>query len=117
MDFLVERPPREVLNRAGVYMWRRGFGMPPGGHTDTSMVFTRTQEQRKGFLGKLVSAFATAHIPVQRVRVVVSEAGERRTRLTIIKSSQGEEPDEWAEIEAELEQWIFEELGGTYWPL
>jgi len=54
---------------------------------------------------------------VQKIRLVASEAGEGRTRLTIIESRQGELPDRWTEIKTELEQWVTEELGATYWPL
>jgi hypothetical protein len=110
VDFLVKRSPREVLNRAGVYLLRRGFGMPKGGHTDTTMLFTRSlQIKDKGLLSKLLSTFNTSPIPLQRVRLVVSEAGERRTRLTVIDSSEGECPT----IQTELEQWVTQELGGA----
>jgi hypothetical protein len=26
-------------------------------------------------------------------------------------------PEEWMEITEQLERWVIEELGGTYWPL
>jgi hypothetical protein len=45
------------------------------------------------------------------VRLVVSAVGGRRTRLKIIDSSEGKCPD----IEAELQQWVIEKLGGTYY--
>ena len=114
MDFLVERSPREVLNRVGVYLFRQGFGMPEGGHSDTTMLFARAHAARhKGLLRKLLlSGFLdTTPSSLQRVRLVVSEMGERRTRLTVIDSSEGECPD----IEPELEQWVIEKLGGTYY--
>jgi hypothetical protein len=119
LDFLVERPPKEVLNRAGVYLWRRGFGMPPGGHTDTSMLFTRRQKtQRKGRLRTMLNALVTATpISAQKVRLVASEVGEGRTRLTIIESWQGEWSGFRPTILAELEPWITKELEGTRWPL
>ena len=119
MDFLVERPPKEVLNRAGVYLWRRGFGMPPGGHTDTSMLFTRRQKtQREGRLRTMLGALVTATpISAQKVRLVASEAGEGRTRLTVVESRQGEWSEESSAIVAELERWITNELEGTRWPL
>ena len=114
MDFLVERSPREALNRVGVYLFRQGFGMPEGGHTDTTMLFTRIYTQHKGLLRRLLGGLDTAPIPKQRVRLVVSEVGERHTRLTVIDSSEGECPD----IQAELERWIIEKLEGTYyWPV
>ena len=120
MDFLVERPPKEVLNRAGVYLWRRGFGMPSGGHTDTSMLFTRRQKtQREGHLKTMLNALVTTTpISVQKVRLVASEVAEGCTRLTVIGSRrQGEWSDESPDILAELEQWIVKELEGTPWPL
>jgi hypothetical protein len=113
MDFLVERPPREVLNKVGVYLFRRGFGMPEGGRTDTSMLFTRSHAQHKGLLRRRLGALGTTSVSRQKVRVVTSEVGEGSTRLTVIASSQGKGPD----IQAEIEQWIIEELGATYyWP-
>ena len=103
MDFLVERSSREVLNRVGVYLFRQGFGMPKGGCTDTTMLFTRPHTpQHKGLLRRLlVGGFLdSASSSLQRVRLVASEVADGRTRLTVIDSSQGECPD----IEAELEQ-------------
>ena len=44
-------------------------------------------------------------------------AGEGRTRLTVIESRQGELPEGWMEIAEQLERWVIEELGGTYWSL
>ena len=115
MDFLVERSSREVLNRVGVYLFRQGFGMPEGGHTDTTMLFTRPHTpQHNGLLRRLLGGgLDTSPSSLQRVRLVASEVADGRTRLTVIESSQGECPD----IEAELEQWVVEKLGGTYyWP-
>ena len=117
MDFLVERPSREVLDRAEFYIWRRGFRMSLGDRTETTSLFSRMQVPRKTFLNTLLNTFNSAPTPVQKIRLVASEAGEGRTRLTVIESRQGEVPDQWTELKAELEQWVVEELGGTYWPL
>ena len=54
---------------------------------------------------------------MQKIRLLASDAGEGRTRLTVIESKQGELPEEWMEITQQLERWVIEELGGTYWPL
>ena len=65
-------------------------------------------------LGALVT---TTPIPVQKVRLVASEVGEGRTRLTVVGSRrQGEWSDESPDILAELEWWIVKELEGTPWP-
>jgi hypothetical protein len=117
VDFLVERPSREVLDRAEFYIWRRGFRMSLGDRTETTSLFTRMQVPRRTFLKTLLTKFNSAPTPVQKIRLVASEAGEGRTRLTVIESRQGEVPDQWTELKAELEQWVVEELGGTYWPL
>src|SRR5919199_6598916 len=111
--FLVERSSREVLNRVGVYLFRQGFGMPEGGCTDTTMLFTRSQvpQHKEGLLRRLlVGGFLdTAPSSLQWVRLVTSEVADGCTRLTVIDSSQEECPD----IEAELEQLVVEKLGGT----
>ena len=115
MDFLVERSSREVLNRVGVYLLRQDFGMPEGGCTDTTMLFTRPHTpQHKGLLRRLLlGGLDSASSSLRRVQLVASEVADGRTQLTVIDSSQGECPD----IEAELEQWVMEKLGGThYWP-
>ena len=51
------------------------------------------------------------------VRLLVDFELFVRRRLTVIESSQGELPEEWMQIEDQLERWVVEELGGTYWPL
>jgi hypothetical protein len=117
MDFLVERSPREVLDRAETYMWLRGFHVSLSKRTETTSLFSRVYVPRKGFFETLLSAFVRAPTPVQKVRLLASEAGAGRTRLTIIESRQGELPEEWMQIEDQLERWVVEELGGTYWPL
>ena len=117
MDFLVERPPREVLDKAEIYIWHRGFHMSLSDRTETTSLFTRIHVPRKGFLKTLLTTFVGTPTPVQKIRLVASEAGEGRTRLTVIESRQGELPDRWTEIKAELEQWVAEEMGGTYWAL
>lgn len=87
--------------------------MPEGGRTDTSILFTRSHKQHKGLLRKRLGALSAASTPIQKVQVVTSEVGDGSTRLTVIASSQGKGPD----IQAELEQWVIDELGGTYyWP-
>jgi hypothetical protein len=86
------------------------------GRTDTTALFSRIHvQQRQGLLRTLLrSTFATTPTPKkQRVQLIASEAGEGRTRLTVIESRQGE----WPEIQTQLEQWIVEELAGTYWPV
>ena len=86
--------------------------------TETTSLFTRMQVPRNTFLKTLLNTFnSAAPTPVQKIRLVASEAGEGRTRLTVIESSQGELPEEWMQIEDQLERWVVEELGGTYWPL
>jgi hypothetical protein len=117
MDFLVERPPREVLDRTEIYLWRRGFQVSLRERTEATSLFFRMHVPRRGFLKRLLNAFVGAPTPVQRIRLMASEAGEGRTRLTVIETSEGEGPDEWADIKAEIERWVFEELRGTYWPL
>ena len=117
MDFLVERPPKEILDQAEAYMSRRRFHVHLSERTETTALFTRIHIQRKGFLRTLLSAFVGAPIPKQKVRLLASEAGEGRTRLTITELNQGEWPEDWPDIKVALEQWIVEELGGIYWPL
>ena len=117
VDFLVERPPREVLDKAEIYIWQRGFHMSLRDRTETTSLFTRIHVPRKGFLKTLLTTLVSTPTAVQKIRLVASEAGEGRTRLTIIESRQGELPDRWTEIKTELEQWVTEELGATYWPL
>jgi len=48
---------------------------------------------------------------------LASEAGEGRTRLTVIELKQGKRTDEWPDIKVALEQWVAEELGAIVWPL
>ena len=117
-DFLVERPPREVLDRAETHLWIGGFRASLGERTETAALFTRTHAPRRGVLKRLLSALVgAAPTPVQKIRLLASEAGEGRTRLTVLESRQGEGPDEWARVETELGRWVVEELGGTGWPL
>lgn len=94
MDFLVQLPPREVLNRAEVYLLRRRFRMALSERTATTALFTRIRPQRKGFLRTLLSAFVSAPSSMQKVWLVASEVGEDRTRLTVIEKRQGEWSDE-----------------------
>ena len=117
MDFLVERSLREVLDRAETYMWLGGFHVSLSNRTETTSLFSRVYMPRKGFFGTLLRAFVEATPAVQKIRLLASEAGEGRTRLTVIESRQGELPEEWMEITEQLERWVIEELGGTYWPL
>jgi hypothetical protein len=117
MDFLVERSLREVLDKAETYMWLRGFHVSLSERTETTSLFSRVYVPRKGFFGTLLSAFVEAPPAVQKIRLLASDAGEGRTRLTVIESRQGELPEEWMEITEQLERWVIEELGGTYWPL
>jgi hypothetical protein len=98
-------------------MSRRRFHVQLSERTETAALFTRVHTQRKGFLRTLLSAFVDAPIPRQKVRLLASEAGEGRTRLTVLESKQGEWSDGWADIKGALERWIVEELGGIYWPL
>jgi len=118
MDFLVERPPREVLDRAETHLWLRGFRASLDARTETAALFTRTRAPRRGPLRRLLNAVAGAPAPsVQKVRLLASEAGEGRTRLTVLEWERGEGLAEWARTGAELERWVLEELGGTHWPL
>jgi hypothetical protein len=117
MDFLVERPLREVLDTAETYMWLQGFHVSLSERTETTSLFSRVYVPKKGFFGTLLSAFVEAPPPVQKIRLLAADAGEGGTRLTVIESRQGELPEEWMEITQQLERWVIEELGGTYWPL
>ena len=117
MDFLVERPPKEVLDRAEAYMSRRRFHAHVSERTETTALFTQIHIHRKGFLRTLLSSLTATHTPRQKVRLLAAEAGEGRTRLTVIELKQGEWTDEWPDIKAALEQWVVEELGGIVWPL
>ncbi len=65
----------------------------------------------------LLSSLTAAHIPRQKVRLLAAEAGEGRTRLTVLELKQGERTDEWPDIKAALAQWVVEELEGIVWPL
>ena len=117
-DFLVERPPREVLDRAETHLWLRGFRASLSERTDTAALFARTHAPRRGLLKRLLNALVgAAPTPVQKIRLLASEAGEGRTRLTVLESRRGEGPEEWAHAETELERWVVEELGGMGWPL
>jgi hypothetical protein len=70
MDFLVERPSREVLDRAEFYVWRRGFSVSLGDRTETTSLFTRMQVPRKTFLKTLLNTFnSSAPTPVQKIRL------------------------------------------------
>src|SRR4051794_1134623 len=101
MDFLVERSPREGLDKAEIYIWHRGFHMSLKDRTETASLFTRIHVPRKGFLKRLLNALVGAPTtPVQKIRLVASEAGDGRTRLTVIESRQGELPGQWTGIEA-----------------
>jgi hypothetical protein len=117
MDFLVERPLREVLDTAETHMWLEGFHISLSERTQSTSLFSRVYVPKKGFFGRLLSAFVEAPPAVQKIRLLASEAGEGGTRLTVIESRQGELPEEWMEITDQLERWVIEELGGTYWPL
>ena len=117
MDFLVERPLREVLDRAETYLWLQGFHVSLSKRTETTSLFSRVYVPKKGFFGTLLSAFVKAPPPVQKIRLLAADAGEGGTRLTVIESRQGELPEEWMEITEQLERWVVEELGGIYWPL
>ena len=112
----MERPPREVLGRAEVYVWRLGFRASLNERTETTALFARTHVPRKGVFRRMLDAPGGATDSVQKVRLLASRAGEGRTRLTIIELRQGELPDEWMNLEDELERGVLEELGGTYWP-
>ncbi len=48
MDFLVERPPREVLDRAETQPWHRGFRTSLGERSETAALFTRAHPPRRG---------------------------------------------------------------------
>ena len=117
MDYLVERPLREVLDTAETYMWLEGFHISLSERTQTTSLFSRVYVPKKGFFGTLLSAFVEAPPAVQKIRLLASEAGEGRTRLTVIELKQGEWTDEWPNVKVALEQWVVEELGGIVWPL
>jgi hypothetical protein len=116
-DFLVERPPREVLERAETHLWLRGFSASLGERTDTAALFARTHAPRRGALKRLLNALVgAAPTPMQKIRLLASGAGEGRTRLTVLEARRGEGPGEWARVETELERWVLEELGDTGGP-
>jgi hypothetical protein len=117
VDFLVERPPKEVLDRAEAFMSRRRFHVHLSERTETTALFTQTHIQRKGFLRTLLSSLTAAHTPRQKVRLLAAEAGEGRTRLTVLELKQGEWTDGWPDIKVALAQWVVEELEGIVWPL
>src|SRR5215207_7010761 len=116
MDFLVERSPREVLDRAETHLWLGGFRASLRERTETAALFARTHAPRRGAFKRLLNALVGAPTPVQKIRLLASEAGEGRTRLTVLEWRQGEGPDAWARVGAELERWVVEELGGTGGP-
>jgi hypothetical protein len=117
VDFLVERPPKEVLDRAEAFMSRRRFHVHLSERTETTALFTQIHIQRKGFLRTLLSSLTAAHTPRQKVRLLAAEAGEGRTRLTVLELKQGEWTDGWPDIKVALAQWVVEELEGIVWPL
>ena len=85
--------PRE----AETHLWLRGFSASLGERTDTAALFTRTHAPRRGVLKRLLNAVVgAAPAPVQKIRLLASEAGEGRTRLTVPGGRQGEGPDEGA---------------------
>jgi hypothetical protein len=115
-DFLVKLPPREVLDRAETHLWLRGFRASLSDRTDAAALFARTHAPRRGVLKRLLNALGgAAPTPVQKIRLLASEAGEGARALRCWR--RGEVPDEWVRAEAELERWVVEELGGTGWPL
>src|SRR5918995_4551531 len=67
MDFLVERPLREVLDTAETYMWLEGFHISLSERTETTSLFSRVYVPKKGFFGTLLSAFVEAPPLVQKV--------------------------------------------------
>jgi len=97
MYFLVERSLKELLDRAETYLWLQGFHISLTKGTETTSLFLEYMCQ-KGFFGTLLSAFVEASTPVQKtrlltsLRLLTSQAGEGRTRLTIIESRQRELP-------------------------
>ena len=66
MDFLVERPLREVLDTAETYMWLQGFHVSLSKRTESTSLFSRVYVPRKGFFGTLLSAFVEAPPAVQK---------------------------------------------------
>jgi hypothetical protein len=72
MDFLVERPLREVLDRAETYMWLGGFHVSLSERTETTSLFSRVYVPRKGFFGTLLSAFVEAPPWCRRFRILFS---------------------------------------------
>src|SRR5215203_5598136 len=66
MDFLVERSPKEVLDRAETYLWLRGFHASLSKRTETTSLFSRVYVPRKGFFGTLLRAFVETTPAVQK---------------------------------------------------
>jgi hypothetical protein len=81
MDFLVERSPREVLDRAETYMWLRGFHVSLSRRTENTSLFSRVHVPRKGFFRTLLSAFVRAPTPVQKIRLLARLMRERSARV------------------------------------
>ena len=52
MDFLVERPLREVLDRAETYLWLRGFHVSLSNRTETTSLFHECMCQKRDSLGR-----------------------------------------------------------------
>jgi hypothetical protein len=72
MDFLVERPLREVLDTAETYMWLQGFHVSLSERTETTSLFSRAYVPRKGFFGTLLSAFVEAPPWCRRLQILFS---------------------------------------------
>jgi hypothetical protein len=47
MDFLVERPPKEILDQAEAYMSRRRFHVQLSERTETTALFTRIHTEKR----------------------------------------------------------------------
>jgi hypothetical protein len=49
MDFLVERPPKEILDQAEAYMSRRWFHVQLSERTETTALFARIHTEKRPF--------------------------------------------------------------------
>jgi hypothetical protein len=63
MDFLVERPLREVLDRAETYMWLEGFHVSLSKRTETTSLFSRVYVPKKGVLWDAAKRFRRGSSP------------------------------------------------------
>ncbi len=102
MEFSIELPPREVRQRAHMYMLGHGFSI---GANLTGTTVEYSMLRRKRFPLWLVAWSPDFY----RVRLSIQAEGEGRTRLTLRVAQRGK----WPDVRREMERWLTEGLGGT----